>query len=63
MLWIDYSIDQVGDSFKIVGDTPTEVMDKGLYKPGDMFVVNEHGWLVKVVPDTMPATLSIWRRD
>jgi len=63
MMWMDFMINQVGDSFKVLGDTPTEVMDKGLYKPGDMFVVNEHGWLVKVVPDTMPETLSIWARD
>jgi hypothetical protein len=63
MMWMDFMINQVGDSFKVLGDTPTEVMDKGLYKPGDMFVVNEHGWLVKVVPDTMPETLSIWGRD
>jgi len=63
MMWMDFMINQVGDSFKVLGDTPTEVMDKGLYKPGDMFVVNEHGWLVKVVPNTMPETLSIWARD
>jgi len=63
MMWMDFMINQVGDSFKVLGDTPTEVMDKGLYKPGDMFVVNEHGWLVKVVPDTMPETLSIWGKD
>jgi hypothetical protein len=23
-------------------------MEKGLYKPGDVFVVNEYGWLKKV---------------
>ena len=22
-------------------------MDKGLYKPGDVFIVNEGGWLIK----------------
>lgn len=47
MLWIDYTIDQMGDSFKVCGDTDTEVMDKGLYKPGDVFIVNKSGWLVK----------------
>ena len=52
MLWVDYSIDQSPDgSFKVVGDTPLEVMEKGehsLYRPGDRFIVNEYGWLVKV---------------
>lgn len=51
MKWIDYSIDQAPNgSFRVEGDTPTEVMDKNysLYKPGDIFVVNESGWLVKV---------------
>lgn len=47
MWWIDYSIDQDGENFKVVGDTKTEVMDKGLYKPGDIFVVDENGWLIK----------------
>lgn len=48
MMWIDYTIDQVGDSFRVLGDTSEEVMEKGLYKPGDVFVVNEYGWLKKV---------------
>lgn len=47
MMWLDYTINQAGNNFTVQGDTPTEVMDKGLYKPGDVFVVNEHGWLVK----------------
>ena len=49
MMWVDYSIDSIpgGRGFKVVGDTPTEVMDKGLYKPGDVFIVNESGWLIK----------------
>jgi hypothetical protein len=47
MMWLDYTIDQAGDNFIVRGDTPTEVMDKGLYKPGDVFIVNESGWLVK----------------
>ena len=57
MLWMDYAIDQAPNgNFKVMGDTPTEVMDKGeysLYKPGDIFVVNEHGWLIKVEPETV----------
>ena len=48
MMWIDYTIDQVGDSFRVLGETSDEVMDKGLYKPGDVFVVNEYGWLKKI---------------
>jgi hypothetical protein len=43
MMWVDYTINQAGNNFTVQGDTPTEVMDKGLYKPGDVFVVNEKG--------------------
>jgi len=48
-MWVDYTINSIpgGRGFKVEGDTPTEVMDKGLYKPGDVFIVNESGWLVK----------------
>lgn len=57
MMWIDYNITQVGDSFKVEGEWPGEVMgvkqdgtkkDYALYRPGDVFVVNEGGWLCKV---------------
>ena len=48
MMWVDYTINSLpGKGFKVEGDTPTEVMDAGLYKPGDVFIVNEDGWLVK----------------
>jgi hypothetical protein len=56
MMWVDYNIDQIGENFKVKGDYEGEVMgvcrdgtprDHWLYKPGDVFVVNEHGWLVK----------------
>jgi len=56
MIWMDYNIEQAGDSFRVKGDWPGEVMgiqqdgtpkDHWLYKPGDVFIVNEHGWLVK----------------
>ena len=47
VLWLDYTIEQVGDNFKIKGDTETELIDKGLYKPGDVFIVTEDGWLRK----------------
>lgn len=55
-MWIDYNIQQAGQNFKVVGDYEGEVMGKTrdgkdrdhyLYKPGDVFVVNENGWLVK----------------
>jgi len=56
MMWVDYNIDQAGENFKVSGDWPGEVMgvakdgtqkDHYLYKPGDVFVVNESGWLMK----------------
>tara|TARA_Y100000389_G_scaffold20665_1_gene17794 strand:+ start:2329 stop:2550 length:222 start_codon:yes stop_codon:yes gene_type:complete len=55
-MWVDYNIDQAGENFKVTGDWPGEVMglmkdgtpkDNWLYKPGDVFIVNESGWLVK----------------
>jgi hypothetical protein len=57
MLWIDYNINQAGVNFKVEGEWPGEVMGVNrdgtpkssyLYKPGDVFIVNEHGWLCKV---------------
>ena len=58
MMWVDYNIDSIpgGKGFKVSGDWPGEVMgvqkdgtlkDNWLYKPGDVFVVNENGWLIK----------------
>lgn len=56
MMWVDYNIDQVGENFKVKGDYEGEVMgvardgtprDHWLYKPGDVFIVDERGWLVK----------------
>ena len=55
-MWVDYTIDQAGDNFRVVGEWPGEVMginkdgtpkENWLYKPGDVFIVNENGWLVK----------------
>ena len=55
-MWVDYNIDQAGENFKVSGDWPGEVMgfqkdgtpkDHYLYKPGDVFIVNESGWLMK----------------
>jgi len=47
MIWMDYNIEQAGSNFRVKGDWETEVMDKGLYKPGDVFIVDENGWLRK----------------
>ena len=59
MMWMDYNIMQAGDNFRVEGDWPGEVMgldrqgnpgnkDHPLYKPGDVFIVSEDGWLRKV---------------
>ena len=56
MMWMDYNIMQAGSNFKIEGDWPGEVMgldrqgkpgnkDHPLYQPGDVFIVNQSGWL------------------
>ena len=56
MIWMDYNITQAGNNFRIEGDWPGEVMgqmadgkqkDSCLYNPGDVFIVNEDGWLIK----------------
>ena len=59
MIWMDYVVESRGgrgDGFRVKGDWDGEVMgrqkdgspkDHWLYKPGDVFVVNEDGWLVK----------------
>lgn len=56
MIWLDYTIEQAGSHFRVKGDWPGEVMglkrdgtpkDHYLYKPGDVFIVDENGWLRK----------------
>jgi hypothetical protein len=56
MMWVDYTINQAGEHFKVLGDWEGEVMgvskdgspkEHYLYKPGDVFIVDENGWLVK----------------
>ena len=47
MIWMDYNIEQGLNRFRVKGDWDTEVMDKGLYKPGDVYIVGEDGWLRK----------------
>ena len=53
---MDYTIEQAGPHFRVKGEWDGEVMginkdgskkDYWLYKPGDVFIVNEGGWLVK----------------
>lgn len=57
MFWMDYNINQSGHNFKVEGEWEGEVMgvkrdgtekDYWLYKPGDIFRVDETGWLVKI---------------
>jgi hypothetical protein len=58
MMWVDYTIHGLpgGRGFKVMGDWEGEVMgvakdgkhrDDYLYRPGDVFIVDEDGWLVK----------------
>ena len=60
MIWMDFTVEQAGDNFTVKGDWPGEVMGKqkdgtnkgyALYKPGDKFIVNEAGWLIKVTDE------------
>lgn len=47
MLWVDYTIEQGVNKFRVRGDTDNEVVDKGLYKPGEVYIVGDDGWLHK----------------
>ena len=60
MMWLDYTVQSGPDCFTVQGDWPGEVMgwdrdgnkDGGikvnpLYQPGDVFVVDQSGWLRK----------------
>ena len=62
MIWMDYTVEQAGDHFRVKGDWDGEVMgrqrdgtDKGyhLYKPGDVFIVNENGWLMNAFKNVL----------
>ena len=57
MIWMDYSIESAGKNWTVKGEWPGEVMGKNqdgsekdyaLYRPGDVFVVDENGWLRKI---------------
>ena len=47
MFWMDYIIESGLDKFRVKGDWDTELLEKGLYKPGDVYIVGEDGWLRK----------------
>lgn len=59
MRWIEYNIESSPDgSFTVTGDWPGEVMgldrngnsankSQPLYQPGDVFIVDKAGWLIK----------------
>ena len=59
MFWLDYTVESAGlhgQAFRVKGDWPGEVMGKNkdgspkdhwLYKPGDVYIVGEDGWLHK----------------
>lgn len=47
VFWLDYTVESGFNKWRVKGDTDDEVIDKGLYKPGDVFIVREDGWLHK----------------
>lgn len=59
MFWLDYVVESIGahgQGFRVKGEWDGEVMGKSedgspkdswLYKPGDVFIVGEDGWLRK----------------
>lgn len=60
MFWLDYTVESLGlhgQAFRVTGEWEGEVMgkqkdgspkDHWLYKPGDVYVVDENGWLRKM---------------
>jgi len=59
MFWLDYTVHSGYEKFRVEGDWPGEVMGRNkdgtwggkndpLYSPGDIFEVNEDGWLIKI---------------
>jgi hypothetical protein len=48
MFWLDYTIETGVNKFRVKGDTDMELIEKGLYQPGDVYIVGEDGWLRKV---------------
>lgn len=73
-MWLDYTVQSGLNCFTVLGDWPGEVMgwdkdgnkDGGLtvnplYKPGDVFVVGEDGWLRK--QQTSPGDVLMVNKD
>lgn len=51
MIWMDYFIETNSNGdIHIKGDEETELLDKGMFKQGDIFIVNSKGVLVKSEP-------------
>jgi hypothetical protein len=62
MIWVGYNIVQGADKFTVKGDWDGEVMgwpkdpndkesfnkENTLYQPGDVFRVDDDGWLIKI---------------
>lgn len=48
---MDYTIESGVDKFRVKGDWDTELIEKGLYIPGDIYKVDENGWLIKIGED------------
>ena len=57
--WVDYTVEQGADKFRVKGDWDKEVMgydadgnpgwkQRPLYSPGEVYIVGEDGWLHKV---------------
>jgi hypothetical protein len=44
MLWLEYNIENTPAGHWRV---EKEAFDRGLYKEGDVFIVNKDGWLIK----------------
>lgn len=74
MMWMDYNINQAGKNFTISGDWPGEVMgydregnpggkSHHLYQPGDIFIVNENGWLVCQNDHLKPGDVLMVNKD
>ena len=58
MMWVDYTVESGPYGFTVRGDWPGEVMGRNqdgswggksqpLYSPGEHYIVNENGWLVR----------------
>ena len=59
MRWIGYDLDQIGTAWRVDGEWPGEAWQdragvekqQPLYKPGDRFIVDRQGWLIRCNPE------------